>query len=68
MYMQEIYCFLLYPPAIILSSLPSLKVSGFHQKISSSRSWWLMLVILTTGEAEIRRSTIQGQSWQIAPE
>jgi hypothetical protein len=37
-------------------------------KIFPTRHWWLMPIILTTWEAEIRRITIQGQLRQIVQE
>jgi hypothetical protein len=35
--------------------------SGSIKKISLARCWWLTPVILATWEAEIRRTTFQGQ-------
>jgi hypothetical protein len=40
----------------------------FSKCIYSTRHWWLIPIILTTWEAEIRRITVQGQPRKKASE
>jgi hypothetical protein len=38
------------------------------KNISAAGCWWLTLIILAIGEAEIGRIAVQGQPWQIVLE